>query len=130
MRIDVSFLPALAAAFLLVFARIGTMIMLLPGFGEIGLIEGIPRTATVRAAGEEARSVSTKQQAYLFVQRADQFLAQLDERPPGRRPVRSVLHLWSCVPLHCQSSTLQGAALHTPALASQCACDTQVTFFW
>jgi flagellar biosynthetic protein FliR len=35
MRIDVSFLPALAAAFLLVFARIGTMLMLLPGLGEL-----------------------------------------------------------------------------------------------
>jgi len=34
MRIDVSFLPALAAAFLLVFARVGTMLMLLPGLGE------------------------------------------------------------------------------------------------
>ena len=34
MNIDVSFLPATAAAFLLVFARIGTMLMLLPGFGE------------------------------------------------------------------------------------------------
>jgi flagellar biosynthetic protein FliR len=34
MQIDVSFLPALAAAFLLTFARIGTMIMLLPGLGE------------------------------------------------------------------------------------------------
>jgi flagellar biosynthetic protein FliR len=33
-RIDVSFLPALAAAFMLVFARVGTMIMVLPGFGE------------------------------------------------------------------------------------------------
>jgi len=33
-RIDVSFLPALAAAFLLVFARTGTMLMLLPGLGE------------------------------------------------------------------------------------------------
>ena len=32
MHIDVSFLPALAAAFLLVFARIGTMVMLMPGF--------------------------------------------------------------------------------------------------
>jgi flagellar biosynthesis protein FliR len=30
-RIDLSFLPALAAAFLLVFARIGTMMMLMPG---------------------------------------------------------------------------------------------------
>jgi flagellar biosynthesis protein FliR len=35
MRVDISFLPALAAAFLLVFARIGTMLMLLPGLGEM-----------------------------------------------------------------------------------------------
>ena len=35
MRFDVSFLPALAAAFLLTFARVGTMIMLLPGIGEM-----------------------------------------------------------------------------------------------
>jgi flagellar biosynthesis protein FliR len=35
MRIDVSFLPALAAAFMLVFARIGAMLMLLPGLGEL-----------------------------------------------------------------------------------------------
>lgn len=34
MRIDVSFLPAIAAAFLLMFARIGTMVMLLPGIGD------------------------------------------------------------------------------------------------
>ena len=34
MRIDVSMLPALAAAFMLVFARIGAMVMLLPGLGE------------------------------------------------------------------------------------------------
>jgi flagellar biosynthetic protein FliR len=34
MRIDVSFLPALAAVFMLVFARVGAMVMLLPGFGE------------------------------------------------------------------------------------------------
>ena len=34
MRIDVSFLPVLAAAFLLVFARVGSMLMLLPGLGE------------------------------------------------------------------------------------------------
>jgi flagellar biosynthetic protein FliR len=36
-RIDVSFLPALAAAFMLVFARIGTMVMLLPGLGELSV---------------------------------------------------------------------------------------------
>ena len=34
MRLDVSLLPALAAAFMLMFARIGAMVMLLPGLGE------------------------------------------------------------------------------------------------
>jgi flagellar biosynthesis protein FliR len=34
MTVDVSFLPALAAAFLLTFGRVGTMVMLLPGIGE------------------------------------------------------------------------------------------------
>ena len=34
MTIDISYLPALGAAFLLVFARTGTMVMLLPGLGE------------------------------------------------------------------------------------------------
>ncbi|HLH93679.1 MAG TPA: flagellar biosynthetic protein FliR [Xanthobacteraceae bacterium] len=37
MRIDISFLPALAAAFMLVFARVGTMVMLLPGLGELNM---------------------------------------------------------------------------------------------
>jgi flagellar biosynthetic protein FliR len=37
MRIDISFLPALAAAFLLAFGRVGTMVMLLPGLGETNL---------------------------------------------------------------------------------------------
>ena len=35
MKIDISFLPALAATFMLVFARIGIMVMLLPGLGEM-----------------------------------------------------------------------------------------------
>ena len=34
MRLDVSLLPALAATFMLVFARVGARVMLLPGFGE------------------------------------------------------------------------------------------------
>src|ERR1700760_2763252 len=34
MRIDISLLPGLAAAFMLTFARIGAMVMLLPGLGE------------------------------------------------------------------------------------------------
>jgi flagellar biosynthesis protein FliR len=37
MQIDVSFLPAIAAAYMLAFARIGTMIMLLPGLGELSV---------------------------------------------------------------------------------------------
>src|SRR3954447_18403829 len=37
MRIDVSLLPALAAAFVLAFARIGAMVMLMPGFGETNI---------------------------------------------------------------------------------------------
>jgi flagellar biosynthetic protein FliR len=37
MQVDVSFLPALAAAFMLVFARVGTMVMLLPGLGEMSV---------------------------------------------------------------------------------------------
>src|ERR1700753_1878602 len=34
MRIDISLLPVLAAALMLTFARIGAMVMLLPGLGE------------------------------------------------------------------------------------------------
>jgi flagellar biosynthesis protein FliR len=37
MKIDISFLPAYAATFMLVFARIGTMIMMLPGLGEMSV---------------------------------------------------------------------------------------------
>src|SRR5580698_2925299 len=34
MRIDISLLPVLAATFMLVFARVGALVMLLPGLGE------------------------------------------------------------------------------------------------
>lgn len=37
MQFNVSFLPAYGAAFILMFARIGTMIMLLPGVGELSV---------------------------------------------------------------------------------------------
>jgi flagellar biosynthetic protein FliR len=50
MRIDVSFLPALAAAFMLVFARIGTMLMLLPGLGELNVPVRIRLTVAVLLA--------------------------------------------------------------------------------
>src|SRR5271154_748216 len=37
MHIDISLLPALGATFMLVFARIGAMVMLLPGLGETNI---------------------------------------------------------------------------------------------
>src|SRR6202166_4901041 len=37
MRIDISLLPTLAAAFMLAFARIGAMVMLMPGLGEANI---------------------------------------------------------------------------------------------
>src|SRR3979411_3409738 len=37
MRVDISLLPALAATFMLVFARVGAMVMLLPGLGEANI---------------------------------------------------------------------------------------------
>jgi flagellar biosynthesis protein FliR len=37
MHIDISLLPALAAAFILAFARVGAMVMLLPGLGEANI---------------------------------------------------------------------------------------------
>src|SRR5438876_843389 len=37
MQFNVSFLPAYGAAFMLMFARIGTMVMLLPGVGELSV---------------------------------------------------------------------------------------------
>src|ERR1700743_694616 len=37
MRIDISLLPALAATFMLVFARMGAMVMLMPGLGEANI---------------------------------------------------------------------------------------------
>jgi flagellar biosynthetic protein FliR len=37
MTVNISFLPALAAIFLLMFARLGTMAMLMPGLGERGI---------------------------------------------------------------------------------------------
>jgi DNA-binding SARP family transcriptional activator len=40
--------------------------------------------AIVRAAAQKARKVATEQEAHLFVQRTDAFLAQLDRRPVSR----------------------------------------------
>ncbi len=37
MKIDISMLPVLAAAFMLTFARVGTMVMMMPGIGEMNM---------------------------------------------------------------------------------------------
>jgi flagellar biosynthetic protein FliR len=50
MQIDISFLPALAASFILVFARVGTMLMLLPGLGELNVPIRIRLTVAVLLA--------------------------------------------------------------------------------
>src|SRR6202012_1323183 len=51
MRIDLSFLPSLGAAFLLVFARTGTMLMLLPGLGEQNISPRLRLTIALILAG-------------------------------------------------------------------------------
>ncbi len=64
MRIDVSFLPVLAAAFLLTFARVGTMLMMLPGIGEmtvptrVRLTMALVLTAIVLPAHQAAYTVN------------------------------------------------------------------------
>jgi len=66
MHIDISFLPALAAAFLLAFARVGTMVMLLPGIGEMSvpsrvrLTMALVLTAILLPAHQKAYAVDLK----------------------------------------------------------------------
>ena len=50
MSVNISFLPALGTAFLLVFARIGTMLMLLPGVGEVSIPSRLRLGAAVALA--------------------------------------------------------------------------------
>jgi flagellar biosynthetic protein FliR len=64
MRFDVSFLPALAAAFLLTFARVGAMVMLMPGIGEsnisprVRLTIALILTAVVLPAHQSAYTIN------------------------------------------------------------------------
>ncbi len=67
MRIDVTFLPAFAAAFLLMFARISTMIMLLPGLGELSVP---PRVRLVVALVLTALMLPLHRQAYAIDMRS------------------------------------------------------------
>ncbi len=66
MRVDISFLPALATAFLLTFARVGAMVMLLPGVGELSvpsrvrLTIALVLTAILLPAHQKAYAVDLK----------------------------------------------------------------------
>jgi flagellar biosynthetic protein FliR len=66
MHIDISFLPALAAAFLLTFARVGAMVMLMPGIGELSvpsrvrLTIALVLTAILLPAHQKAYAVDLK----------------------------------------------------------------------
>jgi flagellar biosynthetic protein FliR len=66
MRIDISFLPAVATAFLLTFARVGAMVMLLPGVGELSvpsrvrLAIALVLTAILLPAHQKAYAVDLK----------------------------------------------------------------------
>ena len=63
MKIDITFLPIVAAGFLLSFARVGTMIMMLPGIGEmtvparVRLTMALVLTAIVLPAHQKAYTV-------------------------------------------------------------------------
>jgi flagellar biosynthesis protein FliR len=65
-RIDISFLPAVATAFLLTFARVGAMVMLLPGVGELNvpsrvrLAIALVLTAILLPAHQKAYAVDLK----------------------------------------------------------------------
>ena len=67
MKVDISFLPAVAAAFLLTFARIGTMVMLIPGLGEqnlpsrVLLTMALVLTAILMPAHQQAYHVDLKE---------------------------------------------------------------------
>src|SRR5581483_820492 len=80
MKIDVSFLPALAAAFLLVFARIGTMVMLLPGIGEqnmparVRLTIALALTAVLLPSHQKAYAIDLTALAPLIVLAVEEIL--------------------------------------------------------
>src|SRR6266699_2665944 len=83
MRIDVSFLPALGAAFMLMFARIGTMVMLLPGLGELSvpvrvrLVVALGLTARLTVSAlQVAGSIVAQQLGLGFVTEVDPMQGQ------------------------------------------------------
>jgi flagellar biosynthetic protein FliR len=80
MHVDISFLPALAAAFLLAFARVGTMVMMLPGVGEMNLparvrlTMALVLTAILLPAHQKAYAVDLKALGPVFVMLAQELI--------------------------------------------------------
>jgi flagellar biosynthetic protein FliR len=80
MKIDISFLPAVAAAFLLTFARIGTKVMLLPGVGEqnlpsrVRLTMALVLTAILLPAHQKAYTVDLNQLGPVIVLAVEEIL--------------------------------------------------------
>src|SRR5476649_1837957 len=80
MHVDISFLPALAAAFLLAFARVGTMVMMLPGVGEMNLparvrlTMALVLTAILLPAHQKAYAVDLKALGPVFLMLAQELI--------------------------------------------------------
>jgi flagellar biosynthetic protein FliR len=80
MRIDISFLPALAAAYLLTFARVGTLVMLLPGLGEmtvpmrVRLAVALVLTAILLPLHEKAYTIDLKALGPVLLMLAEEML--------------------------------------------------------
>jgi len=80
MRIDISFLPALGAAFMLMFMRIGTMVMLLPGLGELSvparvrLVVALILTAVLFPLHRDAFQIDLRSFGPVLVMAGEEFL--------------------------------------------------------
>ncbi len=80
MHIDISFLPALAAAYLLTFARVGTLVMLLPGLGEmtvptrVRLAVALVLTAILLPLHEKAYTIDLKALGPVLLMLAEEML--------------------------------------------------------
>jgi len=80
MHIDISFLPALAAAYLLTFARVGTLVMLLPGLGEMSvpirvrLAVALVLTAILLPLHEKAYTIDLKALGPVLLMLAEEML--------------------------------------------------------
>ena len=83
MHVDISFLPALGAAFILAFGRIGGMVMLLPGFGEanlparVRLTIALVLTAVLLPLHRQAYAVNLNSLAPVIVEMVDEVVVGL-----------------------------------------------------